>query len=222
MKRLLVVSPHPDDETLGCGGTLLRLVSEGAEAHWLNVTDMSVEFGYELERIKTRNSEIAKVRDALGFSGMTNLGMKPAGLDEYPIGDIVAGISRAIKSFEPDTLFLPFYGDPHSDHRKVFDAAFACTKPFRFPFIKNVIMMEIVSETDHAPALPETAFLPNMFFDISGYLDRKVEILNIYESEVGNHPFPRSVDNVRALALHRGAQSGCEHAEAFMLLKELK
>jgi hypothetical protein len=95
----------------------------------------------------------------------------------------------------------------------------ACTKSFRYPFIKRVLMYECLSETEFAPALPEKAFIPNYFVDISDFIDKKLEIMEIYESEIDEHPFPRSLNNIKALAHFRGASVGVNYAEAFQLLK---
>jgi LmbE family N-acetylglucosaminyl deacetylase len=95
----------------------------------------------------------------------------------------------------------------------------ACTKSFRYPFVKQVLMYECISETEFAPALSENAFLPNYFVDITEFMDKKNQIMGIYSSEVGEHPFPRSIENIKALAHFRGATAGVKYAEAFQLLK---
>jgi len=106
----------------------------------------------------------------------------------------------------------------HSDHRKIFEAAYSCTKSFRYPFIKKIYMIETLSETEFAPSTKED---PNVFVDISKYMDKKIEIMKVFESEIGVHPFPRSERNLRALGTLRGATAGCEYAESFVLLKEI-
>jgi N-acetylglucosamine malate deacetylase 1 len=123
------------------------------------------------------------------------------------------------KEFAPDEVLLPHRGDVHSDHRVVFDAAAACTKWFRYPSVRRVLAYETLSETDFALP-PQDAFVPNYFVDISGHLEAKIAALRIYESELGQPPFPRSVEAVRALATVRGAASGFHAAEAFQLLRE--
>jgi LmbE family N-acetylglucosaminyl deacetylase len=95
----------------------------------------------------------------------------------------------------------------------------ACTKSFRYPFIKKVLLYECISETEFAPALPEKVFIPNYFVDVSKHFMKKLEIMKIYESELGEHPFPRSLRNIEALAVFRGASVGVEYAEAFQLIK---
>ena len=83
-------------------------------------------------------------------------------------------------------------------------------------------MMETLSETEFAPNLINNSFCPNVFIDIAKYIDKKIEIMNIYQSEISKHPFPRSKKNIKALATYRGASCGSEYAESFMLLKEIK
>ena len=82
-------------------------------------------------------------------------------------------------------------------------------------------MMETLSETEFAPSPKEDSFIPNMFVDITDFIERKIEIMKIYKSEIGACPFPRSERNVRALATFRGATAGCEYGESFMILKEI-
>jgi LmbE family N-acetylglucosaminyl deacetylase len=94
----------------------------------------------------------------------------------------------------------------------------ACTKSFRYPFVKKVMTYECISETEFGAAVPERTFVPNYFVDISKQLRAKQEIMKIYSSEIGKHPFPRSLRNIEALATFRGATAGVEYAEAFQLL----
>src|SRR5690606_36355860 len=114
-----------------------------------------------------------------------------------------------------------FLWDIHKEHQVAFEAALACTKVFRNPFVKRVILMETPSETDFAPAYVVNSFSPNLFVDISEYIDKKIDIMRIFESEVLPHPFPRSLESLRALATVRGGQAGCTAAESFMIIKEI-
>ena len=137
------------------------------------------------------------------------------------MNELVAKISSVIDRIKPNIIYLPFKGDVHSDHKYIFDAAYSCTKVFRYPFIKKIYMMETLSETEFSFCINEGNFFPNVFVDISNVMDKKIEIMNIYENEIGDHPFPRSEKNIRALATFRGATSGCDYAESFMLVKEI-
>src|SRR5688572_26416578 len=146
--HILAVAPHPDDETLGCGGTLLRHVALGDRVYWLIVTDLTTEHGYPAAVAKRRASEISSVAAAYGFAGVYNLSLPPTRLDAMPRADLVAAIGRVVKEVAPRTVYLPFRGDVHTDHRVVFDASAACTKWFRYPSIRRVLCYEVLSETD--------------------------------------------------------------------------
>ena len=215
--KILVVSVHPDDETLGCGGTLLKHKHNGDEIYWLICTKIDEDSDY----YAVRENEIKQVSDIYKFDGVFSLGLKTMRVDEYSMSDLIGKISKVINEVEPSIIYLPFKGDVHSDHRKIFEASYSCTKVFRYPFIKKIYMMETLSETEFAPGVKEDAFVPNSFVDISKYLDKKIEIIKIFKSEIGEHPFPRSERNLRALATLRGATCRCEYAESFMLLKEI-
>lgn len=219
--KILVVAVHPDDETLGCGGTLLKHKANGDEIYWLIITEAKVEDGFDVKSIEKRKNEIKKVSKLYQFSKTINLELATMRIDEYSMSELINKISKAINEIEPNIIYLPFKGDVHSDHRKIFEASYSCTKSFRYPFIKKIYMMETLSETEFAPSTKEDSFIPNVFVDISEYMDKKLEIMKIFESEMDKHPFPRSVRNIKALGTFRGATAGCEYAESFILLKEI-
>ena len=222
MNKVLVVAVHPYDETLGCGGTLLKHKDEGDEIHWLIATEMTVEHGFKESVVRKRKEEIQKVNRLYNFDSINRLGFPTTKIDNNDTSYLVNKISKIFNQIKPDTVYLPFKSDVHSDHRCFFNAAFSCTKSFRYPFIKRVYMMETLSETEFAPSTKEDSFIPNIFIDISDYIDKKIDIMKVFESEIGDHPFPRSVRNIKALATFRGASSNCNYAESFMLLKEIR
>lgn len=215
--NVLVISPHPDDETLGAGGTLLKFKEKGHKIFWLNVTHMKTEYGYTKERIDERNAEIEKVKAAYSFDGFWNLELEPAGVDKYETGMLVSKFKSVFEAVRPELLFIPFRNDVHSDHRVIYDAVYSCTKSFRAPYLKTVLSMEILSETDQAPQ--ESGFIPNVFINIDEYLDRKIEIMNIYKSEIDVAPFPRNANAIKGLAAYRGATGYYNNCEAFYLVK---
>jgi LmbE family N-acetylglucosaminyl deacetylase len=217
--RVLVVAPHPDDEMLGCGGTLMRMHQEGAELAWLIVTGISEGNGWTAERVRKRDVEMAQVEKLVGFSEVFNLRLPTAQLDTLPMDDLIKKFSAVFKSFNPNHVFVPSPADAHTDHRVVYDATAACTKWFRNPSVKRVLAYETISETGFGLGA-ERSFQPNYFVDISDFLDRKMEIITIYESELDDFPFPRSIAAIRALAAVRGAAAGFKAAEAFQLLRE--
>ena len=215
--KVLVIAVHPDDETLGCGGTLLKHKASDDEIHWLICTTLDKKHGH----YKARENEIERVSKRYNFDSVHNLRLKTMQVDEYSMSELIGKISKVVNEVQPNIIYLPFKGDVHSDHRKIFEAAYSCTKSFRYPFIKKIYMIETLSETEFAPSTKEDSFAPNVFVDISKYVDKKIELMNIYENEMDKHPFPRSEKNIRALATYRGATLGCDYAESFMLLKEI-
>jgi N-acetylglucosamine malate deacetylase 1 len=215
--KVLIVAVHPDDETLGGGATLLKHKANGDEIHWLICTTVDESHGYYAKREK----ELEDVAKAYNFDSVHNLRLKTMQVDEYTMSELVGKISKVVNDVCPNIVYLPFKGDVHSDHRKIFEAGYSCTKSFRYPFIKKIYMMEVLSETEFAPSTKEDSFVPNVFVDISNFMDKKIEIMKIFESELGLHPFPRSERNLRALGTLRGATAGCEYAESFVLLKEI-
>ena len=222
MNKILVIAIHPDDETLGCGGTLLKYKHLGYEIHWLIATEITIEAGFSQERVDKRKQEIQKVNDLFSFDSTHFLGLPTMKIDQFSTSCLVTKIAKVFNNIKPNIIYMPFKSDIHSDHRCLFNAAFSCTKSFRFPFVKKVYMMETLSETEFAPSTKEDSFIPNSFIDISDFIERKIEIMRVFESEIGQHPFPRSEKNIRALAIYRGASSNCNYAESFMLLKEIK
>lgn len=221
MQRLLIIAPHPDDELLGCGGTILRHLEAGDEVHWLIASRMSGKTGFTPEQIDTRDRLVERVREAVGFHSLRQLDFPATRLDTVPLGDLVKAIGDAVTETRADTLYLPYGGDVHSDHGVVFNAAKACSKWFRYPDVRRVYIYETLSETEFALP-PDGPGIPlNRYVDISAHINRKLELLKLYEGELGEFPFPRSITAVEALALLRGSASGCTAAEGFQVLKEI-
>lgn len=221
MTRILAIATHPDDETLGCGGILLRHRAEGNEIHWVIVTRMDPT-DFPTERIAQREAEIAAVAKAYGFAGVHVLGFPAASLDAIPQAKLISVLADVVRMVKPNMVLTPFPGDAHGDHRAVFEAVAPCTKTFRHPSVETVLAYETLSETDFALDPTTPAFRPNLFVEIGPFLERKIDIMRLYVGELGEHPFPRSVEAIRAAATLRGAQANCQAAEAFMVLKDVR
>ncbi|TJY41962.1 PIG-L family deacetylase [Cohnella pontilimi] len=221
MKKVLVIAPHPDDETLGCGGTLLKHIESGDEVYWLIVTGIDVNSGYTSERVAERDREIAEVARLYPFRRTFSLHKPTTKLDELPFGELVQDMAEVFRAVEPDTVYVPYRGDVHSDHKYVFDAAISCSKWFRYPFVRKVLAYETLSETEFGLNPDANGFRPNVYVNISDFMDRKWSIMQTFDSEIAEFPFPRSKVSMEALARYRGSAAGVHAAEAFMLLKEV-
>jgi len=217
--KILVISPHPDDETLGAGGSIARAKKEGHEVYWLNITGISEQEGFSQGVVKEKEQQIEKVNCFFEFNDMCDMKLPTTKLDLIPCGEGIGYVSNYINKVKPEVILLADYNDAHSDHRCVFEWLHASTKIFRYPFIKYILAMEILSETNFG--LPNNPFIPNVYVDISDYLDTKLQALSIYKNEIGEHPFPRSLESVKALACLRGTEAGVKYAEGFRLIKAI-
>ncbi len=219
MAKILVVAAHPDDETLGVGGTILKHKANGDQIYWLIVTNIDVKSGFSEHKVLSRQNEIERVNELYNFDGTYKLDYPTMSLSTESLISLIPKIAELFSKLKPEVIYTMNRSDAHSDHRIIFDAIAACTKSFRYPFVKKVLMYECISETEFALSLPEKVFQPNYYVDISKFLSLKLEIMKVYESEIGVHPFPRSLKNIESLATFRGASAGVEYAEAFQLVK---
>lgn len=219
--KVLVVAPHPDDETLGCGGTLLKHKNSEDKIYWMIVTNIQSEDGWSKEEVQKRQKEIQKVAEMYGFERIFKLDFPTTMLDVIPYNDLVSKVSDAVKEVEPSIVYLPNRSDIHTDHQVTFRSGISCCKNFRVPSIKRILMYECLSETEFAPASGDSVFTPNGFVDITPFFDKKIEIMKIYDSEIGNSPFPRSLEIIECLAKIRGSRIGKKYAEAFSILLDI-
>ena len=141
-------------------------------------------------------------------------------LDTIPKSEMIKEFGSLFDKIHPDLIYIPYRNDAHSDHEVVFDAAVACSKSFRNSSIKTIRIYETLSETEFGMRPEDNGFKPNYFVDISEFLERKLEIMKLYQGEILPHPFPRSVECIQSLALLRGSYAGFKYGEAFMTVKE--
>lgn len=210
-KNILVVSIHPDDETLGCGGSLLKFKQQGHDIFCIYATNGNTH----------QKEIIPKINAEYGFKKTFNLNFPELEIDDISLNKLIPALVEAINEIKPELIFVPNRSDVHSDHRQIFKALIAATKSFRFPFIKKILMYEVISETDFAPALPENYFQPNVFIDISEQFEQKLKIYKYFESEILAEPLTRSVQTLKAHNRYRGSLINAKYAEAFVLLKEI-
>ena len=220
-QKVLIIAPHPDDETLGCGGTLLKHRDSGDEIYWMIITHVHLKHGWAGDMIRQTENEITQVAQKYGFIKYYNLDFPTMLLDTLPINDLISKMKEVLEEVRPSTVYLPNRSDIHTDHRIVFTAAMSCSKNFRASFIKKRLMYETLSETEFSAPLMENSFTPNVFVDVSGYLDEKLEIFETYRSEIMESPLPRSLDSIEAIARYRGSRIMTKYAEAFMLIEEI-
>jgi LmbE family N-acetylglucosaminyl deacetylase len=222
VKKILIIAPHPDDETLGCGGTLLKHIAVGDEVHWMIVTSIHTSIGFTAEQVVQRNLEIKKVAQSYGFFGVHQAGFQTMRLDQVDKLQLIESVASVVRKTQPDTLYIPYRNDAHSDHAAVFDAAAACTKSFRYPSIKSVYVYETLSETEFGVRTDDPGFRPNRLVDITNWIEKKISLMEMFVGELADFPFPRSETCMRAQAALRGSQANVMAAEAFIVLKEIR
>lgn len=222
MNTVLFIAVHPDDETLGCGGTILKHKAQGDRICWMTVTNATKNhpLHFKDEFVAMRDKLVDTISQAYGFDETIKLDLPTQMLHTVDMKDFVVAVDDVIKRIRPNIIYMPFRDDVHSDHRYAFEAIYSCTKSFRKPYIEQIYMIEALSETEFSPAIPSTSFVPNVYVDITEYMDRKMEIMSMYEKEVMAEPYPRSLSSIQALARVRGSRASVMYAEAFMLLYE--
>lgn len=222
--RVLFISVHPDDETFGCGGTILSHKAAHDQIYWLNISggDETHPFGFSPEMLKARDNQIDKVNSLYGFHDFVNLSLPTQMLDTLEVRIMVNNIDQVFNKWKPNIVYFPNRSDVHSDHRVAFSAIYSCTKNFRKPYIKKMLMYETLSETEFAPALIENAFVPNLWVDVTDFFDMKLQIAQVYDTELMPDPYPRSIHALRGLGAYRGSRIGVRYAEAFVSIFEAR
>ena len=218
MKRIMIISAHPDDETIGAGGTLAKLSKMGKIMEWCIVTrgDRS---DYPEEILLEKKEEALKVADIFNITKVHFLDYITATLDTVPYKELAIKFTKLFQSFRPDTVFMPYKGDMHQDHRKVFNTVIISAKPTPNQSIKHILSYELLSSTDYSPNFPDTTFMPTFFVDISQELDTKINAVKYYKTEMKKYPHARSIEGIIAKAKARGAEIGTHAAEAFMIVR---
>ncbi|MDJ0978695.1 MAG: PIG-L deacetylase family protein [Erythrobacter sp.] len=215
----LIVAPHPDDEVLGCGGTIARLADAGQDVHVAIVT-RGYEPAFSDELVQTVRAELVEAHRILGVTKCHFLDLPAAALDTLPGSELNAAIGGLVQEVSPDTLFLPFVGDIHRDHQLIFTAGLVAARPRSLKVPQRIYAYETLSETNWAaPGVTET-FAPNVFFDIGATLDRKLKAFACFKSQVKDFPDERSLKTIEALATLRGSTVYRSSAEGFILLRE--
>ena len=220
--NVLAISAHPDDETLGCGGTLLKHRDNGDAIFW-TVATVCHEPQWSAEVIERKAVEVQRVADAY-HATLFKLGFLNAQLDKVPVGELMKPIEKIVDDVRPEIVYLLHGGDIHTDHYSLFNASMSVLKPFYMKRrgVRRVLSYETLSSTDAAPTGGGgRMFLPNAFSDITSHVDEKVAIMGMYETEIHAEPMPRSPSAIRALARFRGSTISTEYAEAFSLVREL-
>lgn len=224
---VLVVAAHPDDEVLGCGGTIARLAVEGHEVR-IAILAEGMTSRYEQrekadpKQLHDLHGNSQQAADKLGARELV-LGKLPDNrLDTVPLLEVVKLVEGLIEKFDPAVIYTHHPGDLNVDHGVVHRAVLTATRPMPGQRVREIYAFEVASSTEWAFQRFEPSFRANVFVDISSTLEAKVAALACYETEVRKFPHPRSTEAVRAIAMRWGSVAGFPAAEAFELVRSLR
>ncbi|MGC9457317.1 MAG: PIG-L deacetylase family protein [Halothiobacillaceae bacterium] len=225
-ETILCIAAHPDDEALGCGGTLAHWADQGANVHVAFLADGVGSRHGEVPNTTELHMRRGAAREACAALGLQNLptfGDLPDNqLDAVPLLEVVQSVEALIERVQPDTVLTHHAGDLNIDHRRVHQAVMTACRPQRGHPVRTILCFEVASSTEWQPPGSGAPFEPSWFVDISATLPHKLAALDAYAAEMRDWPHPRSREGVEHLARWRGATVGCDAAEAFMLARALR
>lgn len=221
MKKILIVAPHPDDEILGCGGTMIKNIKAGNEVYVCVVTKGFPPLFSE-ERTALNRKDTIACHKAIGVKETFYLDFPSTQLETIARSDLNGKILEVIRKLQPDEVYIPHWGDMQKDHQMVAEACMVAVRPKYIPQVKRVYSYETMSETAWNAPNVQNEFIPNVFVDISDELEEKKMALSFFKLQVSEFPDARSTEAIDALAKYRGALMNLRAAESFMLIREIK
>lgn len=220
MSNVLVFAPHPDDEILGCGGTMIKHIEAGDEVYVCIATKGCMPL-FSTESVNKTRSEALECHKSIGVKKTFFLDFPAAMMEKVERYEMNGKILDVIKEVQPDIVFIPHWGDMQKDHQMVADACMVALRPKYEPKVKSIFSYETMSETAWNAPNVQNEFIPNVFVDISDTLNKKIKALSVFKSQLSEFPDARSLEAVDALAKYRGALMHFKAAEAFMLIRQL-
>ena len=227
-KNILVVAAHPDDEVLGCGGTIAKHASKGDHVQILIVAEGATSRQIQrdrdavkddLEKLEEASKSAAKI---LGAKGVKILDFPDNRLDSLDRLDLTKAVEEEIKEYQPETIYVHHAGDVNIDHRRLHETVVTACRPIPGQRVRRILSFEVASSTEWQTTGSAPSFQPNWFVDISDQWKQKEKALLQYINEMRPWPHARSLRAVEHLARWRGAQVGAEAAEAFCLLRQIE
>jgi len=224
-KKILIVAAHPDDEVLGCFGTVAKLIKEGYEAYTLILGEGKTSRDNQRE-LYTREHEITALHHEIQEAN-ASIGIKKVFIESFPdnrfdsidLLDIVKVITKVKEEVSPHIIFTHYEKDLNIDHQITYKAVITATRPMSNETVQEIYSFEILSSTEWNYPL---SFSPDTFFDISDTIHAKVHSMSLYKSELCDFPHPRSVDGIRLHAKHRGMSVGKSYVEAFKTVRSVR
>jgi LmbE family N-acetylglucosaminyl deacetylase len=221
-QKVLCIVAHPDDETLGVGGTLALHAAAGSEVTVLILSEAETEKLDSTPHCSNRRECALRAAKALGLSEVLFEDFPGQRLDTLPFIELIKVVEATIERYRPTVIYTHHRGDANTDHQVVFKATYAACRPMT-PFgstVQRLLTFETPSSTDQAPQIGDYVFNPTTFVDIEPVWQKKLEALRCYPTEMIGGKHPRSFEYIEALARVRGGYSGYLLAEAFVSVRE--
>lgn len=214
--KILVFAPHNDDEVLGVGGTIAKYVNEGHEVYVCEVTS-----GKDKKRLENIKNEALAAHKILGVTDTIFLDLPVVALADIPTKNLNKAMHEVVQRVKPDIAFIPHKGDMHIDHKMVAESAMVALRPVDSPQVKAIYAYETLSETEWNIPSADNVFVPNVWIDITSTIDKKLQSMACYKSQLYEFPHPRSLEAIESLSKLRGSTICVNNAESFMLIRSI-
>ncbi|MEE8059480.1 MAG: PIG-L deacetylase family protein [Pseudomonadales bacterium] len=228
MGRVLIVAAHPDDEVLGCGGTIARHIDEGDDICVIFLADgeaSRISIPETLLSPNTLQKRRSAAKSACGVLGVENLqffDFPDNGMDTVPLLKVTQCVEAVVNEYRPETVYTHHGGDLNIDHRICHQAVITACRPMPGSAVKEILTFEVLSSTEWSSPSIGPAFNPNCYIDINATFEKKLDALRCYDDEMRDFPHSRSYENVKHLAAYRGGSTGINLAEAFYIERALR
>lgn len=219
-KKILIVAAHPDDEILGCGATVAKLIKQGYDAYTLILSGGKTSRGeIDEKEILVLKDEMNKANDIIGIKKVYQLNFPDNAFDSIALLEIVKEIEKIKNEIKPEIIFTHHIGDMNIDHQITHKAVLTATRPMEDECVKTIYSMEVPSSTEWNSFDSKTVFIPNIFFEIEETIEVKIQAMAKYSSELREYPHPRSLKHIKELAKVNGTKVGLNYSENFMLVR---
>jgi LmbE family N-acetylglucosaminyl deacetylase len=219
-KKILIIAAHPDDETIGCGGTIKKHIDINDQVYVLFMTNGISARSVSKKQITIRKENLKKVAKLLNYRIVDNFNLRDNEMDIYPLLKIVKKIEKIIKKLQPEIIYTHFENDLNIDHQITYKAVLTACRPVPNLSIKEINCFEVLSNTNWG-FYNLQKFKPNYYVDISNFINAKKKALSLYQNEIKDDPHTRSLDNIIRNNKVRGQEVGLNSAEAFFQVRKI-
>jgi LmbE family N-acetylglucosaminyl deacetylase len=224
---VLVVAAHPDDEILGCGGTMTRLAREGQEVRIAILAEgLSSRYARredaDPQQLRQLHARAQQAAEKVGAKELVLCKMPDNRLDTVPLLEVVKTVEDLVARFSPEIIYTHHPGDLNVDHGVVYRAVLTATRPESGQSVRDIYAFEIPSSTEWAFQSIRPVFRPNVFVEISETIETKIAAMSCYDTEIRKFPHPRSAEALRAIGARWGSVAGLQAAEAFELIRSVR